>query len=319
MDPPVLAHYLFGEDLSLLRGTLTLQADEVLSHWESESARTALRDAEVIITGWGCPRLDETLLDYAPNLQAILHAGGRASDITTPGLRARGIRLTNAGDANSLPVAEYTLGMILLANKRFFQAVREYRARQERIDREATFPEAGNFRRTVGIVGASRIGRRVMELLAPFDLDIVLYDPYVTAPEAGLMNARKVSLEELMAISDIVSIHAPLLPSTEGLISAELLGGMKPGATLINTARGELIDQDALLDVLQANRISAVLDVSTPDPLPPAHPLYELPNVLLTPHIAGSVSGELGRMGEHLVEELKRFARGERFAAEELL
>ena len=171
-------------------------------------------------------------------------------------------------------------------------------------------PGVGNAGSTVGIIGASRIGRLVLELLKPFAFDVLLSDPTITAAEAAAMGVQLVPLEELMARSKVVSLHAPVLPATVGMIGASELALLPAGATFINTAGGVLVDHDALRTELLTGRINAVLDVTTPEPLPDDDPLYELANVTLTPHIAGSLGNELVRMGDLAVEEVVRLASG---------
>ena len=172
----------------------------------------------------------------------------------------------------------------------------------------------GNHGRTVGVIGASRIGRRVIELLRPFDLEVYLFDPYVDAPTAAELGVRLVDLDTLLRTCDIVSVHAPANPQTHRLVGPEQLALMRDGATLINTARGELVDTDALIKHLEAGRLYAVLDVTEPEPLPTGSPLWELPNVFLTPHIAGSHGNELARMGDCIIDELERILDGRPFA-----
>ncbi|WP_275001887.1 NAD(P)-dependent oxidoreductase [Promicromonospora iranensis] len=169
---------------------------------------------------------------------------------------------------------------------------------------------SGNYGRTVGVVSASRTGRALIELLRPFPaLRVLLYDPYVTADEAAELGVEPVTLPELMSRSDVVTLQTPLLPETVGLIDAALLARMPDGATLINTARGPVVDAEALERELVGGRISAVLHVTDPEPLPASSPLYDLPNVLLTPHIAGSMGTELRRMGDMAAADLARYVR----------
>jgi phosphoglycerate dehydrogenase-like enzyme len=154
------------------------------------------------------------------------------------------------------------------------------------------------------------VGRRVLELLRPFDLRVSLYDPYVDADEAAELGAVPLGLEDLLRESDIVSLHAPDIPATYRMLDRERLALIPDGGVLINTSRGALVDHAALTDELVDGRLSAVLDVTEPEPLPPGSPLYGLPNVFLTPHIAGSLGNELERMGRTAVEELERLAAG---------
>ncbi|GAB2528047.1 hydroxyacid dehydrogenase [Paramicrobacterium agarici] len=236
--------------------------------------------------------------------------GGSVKELLAPEVRERGIEVSSAVDANALPVAEYTLAMILVANKRILPIARQYRAERAFID-QAQLGVVGNYRRRVGIVGASRIGRRVVELLRPFDLDVVLFDPTLTDDQIQALGVAPASLDQLCATCDVVSVHAPALPSTEGMLSRSLIDGMPPGATLINTSRGSIIDQDALVERVLCGDLYAVLDVTTPWVLPADHPFYEHPHVILTPHIAGSVGSEVDRMIDVEVAELRRIAAGE--------
>ncbi|MFE9736883.1 hydroxyacid dehydrogenase [Streptomyces sp. NPDC006477] len=273
----------------------------------------ALADAEILLTCWGAPPLSAEVLDRAPRLRAVVHAAGSVKHHITDACWERGLRVTSAAAANALPVAEYTLAAILFAGKRVLGSARRYaelRADHAWLTESA---DGGNYRRTIGVVGASRIGRRVIDLLRPFDLDVLLYDPYVDVPPPGV---ELVGLDELCARSSVVSVHAPQLPSTYRMIGAAQLAAMPDGATLVNTSRGSLIDEQALLPHLLTGRLHATLDVTDPELPPPDSPLYTLPNVLLTPHVAGSLGNELHRMADQAIEEVARYARGEPFAEE---
>jgi phosphoglycerate dehydrogenase-like enzyme len=213
--------------------------------------------------------------------------------------------------ANALPVAEYTLAMILLSAKDVLRIRDRYREARGQVDVQAELDEFGTYGLKVGIIGASTIGRRVIELLRPFDLDVALHDPTVSADEAAALGVRVLALDELMRRSRVVSLHAPLLPNTKRMIGAWELAALPEGATFINTARGALVDEAALVRELESGRVSAVLDVTWPEPPSPDSPLWTLPNVLLTPHLAGSLGNELARMGASAVREVARVARRE--------
>ncbi|MBP2436367.1 hydroxyacid dehydrogenase [Microbacterium amylolyticum] len=281
--------------------------------FETPEAVAALERAEVLVTGWGTPPINGELLDRAPHLRWILHIAGSVKGMLAPEVWDRGIGVSSAVDANAVPVAEFTLAAILLSNKRIVQIARQYRNTRTDLN-QAELGVIGNYRRRVGIVGASRIGRRVIDLLQNFDVDVVVSDPTVAAADVRAMGAEPASLEELCATCDVVSVHAPSLPTTRGLISRELIASMRPGSTLINTARGDVVDQDALTERVLSGDLFSVLDVTVPWVLPAEHPLYDHPNVLLTPHIAGSVGTEVDRMIDDQVGELRRIARGEPLA-----
>lgn len=265
-----------------------------------------LSRTEVLFTSWSCPPVTAEVLARAPELRAVVHAAGSVKHHVTDACWERGIAVSSAAAANAQPVAEFTLAAILFANKRVVDIARAYRAARANDDWDARYPGFGNYRRTVGVVGASRIGRRVIELLRPFDVEVLVSDPYLDDD----LGVRRVGLDELVAASDVVTLHAPDLPETRHLMDAGRLAAMRDGATLINTARAALVDQEALTRELAVGRLFAVLDHTEPEFLPPGSPLYDLPNVLVTPHIAGSLGGELVRMADLALDELSRYARG---------
>jgi phosphoglycerate dehydrogenase-like enzyme len=272
------------------------------------AVRAALPDVDVLLTGWGCPRIGPEVLDAAPKLRAILHAAGSVKAIVDPAAFERGIQVSSAATANAQPVAEFTVAAIVMAGKRAFRLAAQYRLERRKGDAHGM---PGNYGATVGLLGASRIAKMVAERLRSFDLHVLISDPYLTAGEAAALGAELVDNDALFARSDILSVHAPLLPETVGLVDARLLGLLKDDAVLINTARGKIIDADALLAECASGRIDAVLDVTDPEPLPPDSPLLDLPNVFVTPHVAGAVGNEIARLGELAVGELERLAAGQ--------
>jgi phosphoglycerate dehydrogenase-like enzyme len=289
-----------------LRRLVDVDETLVAERFDSPEVQAVLADVEILVTGWGCPPIDATVLRTAPRLRAILHAAGSVKGHLAPECWERGLVVSSAADANAVPVAELTLAMILLAGKNVFGLRERYR-------RDRTFalgeiqPGIGNFRRRVGIIGASRIGRQVVQLLKPFDLAVSLTDPYVSVPPAGV---RLLELDDLLRESDVVSLHAPATPETDHLLDKRRLALITDGGVLINTARGSLVDTEALVAELAGGRISAILDVTDPEPLPADSPLFDLPNVFLTPHIAGSHGNELDRLGRTVVAELERLMTG---------
>jgi len=284
---------------------------EPLTDLTSAAALSVLGETEILVSGWGCPFISKDILAAMPRLKLIAHAAGTVKYHLDSSVYEAGIAVTNAVDANAIPVAEFTLAMIILANKRVFEFRDLYRADPTRGSSYALMDEPiGNYRKTVGIVGASHIGRRVIDLLKPLDVDILLYDPYVRPGDPITREAQLVGLEALIAGSDVVSLHAPSLPSTRHMIGARELGLMRTGATLLNTARGALVDEAALIAELETGRISAVIDVTDPEIPPVDSKLYQLPNVFLTPHIAGAIGTERSRLGNLIVEEIERFIAG---------
>ncbi|WP_192582927.1 hydroxyacid dehydrogenase [Streptomyces albicerus] len=309
MDPVHLPLLFPPPLMTRLQQVAEIDTTLVVQDFTEPGAAAALARAEVLITGWGCPHLDANVLTAAPRLRAVLHAAGSVRSLVGEALWAGGLTVSSAVTGNALPVAEYTLAMILLAGKDAF-AHREHFRDTHAYPSTADTAGTGNLGRRVGVIGASRVGRRLMELLRPFDLTVALYDPYVDPGEAASLGAELLSLEDLLSSSDIVSLHAPDIPETHRMLDRDKLALIKDGGVLINTSRGALVDPVALSDELIRGRLSAVLDVTEPEPLPAGSPLYTLPNVFLTPHIAGSLGNELERLGRIVVDELERLAAG---------
>jgi phosphoglycerate dehydrogenase-like enzyme len=306
MRDEALRRALFPEPLwARLTGLVDLAVPDVLTDFD----RDDLADVEVLVTGWGCPLIDDRALRRMPALRLVAHTAGTVKGHVSPVCWEAGVVVTTAAAANGVPVAEFTLAQILLANKAVPDAVRRY-AETRSFSPPTPGPTIGNYQRTVGIIGASTIGRRLIQLLRPFDLEVLLADPTVDPAAAERLGVRLVDLDELMALADVVSLHAPVLPSTIGMIGGRQLGLMRDGATFVNTARGVLVDHDALRAELATGRISAVLDVTDPEPLPADDVLFELPNVVLTPHLAGSVGTELHRMASSTLDEIEAYAAG---------
>lgn len=267
-----------------------------------------LAETEVLITSWGAPALDAARLDRMPRLRAVLHAAGSVRELVTDDVWARGIRVTSAADVNAVPVAEFTIAAILLSGKR---ALVHMRAPYDENWDAWSQRRIGNVDRTVGIVGFSRIGRRVVQMLRPVDgLRVLVADPFADPDEVAAAGATLVSLDELLPQADVLSLHAPSLPSTHHMISAGELARLPDGATLINTARGALVDHDALLAECRSGRIDALLDVTDPEPLAADAELRHLPNVAITPHLAGSLGTEARRLADAALDELEAYAAG---------
>ncbi|MFF4155987.1 hydroxyacid dehydrogenase [Streptomyces sp. NPDC001678] len=270
--------------------------------------------ADVLITGWGSPPLTETFLARAPRVRVVLHAAGSVKWLVTDAVWERDIVVSSAAEANAGPVADYALAAITFAAKKAVTTASAYAA-------SAAWPgfteREGGDGRTVGVIGASRIGRLVLkrlvlERLATTDTGcrVLLYDPYVSAAEAARLGAEAVDLDELCGSSSVITLHAPEVPETRHMLDAHRLALIPDGGTVVNTARGSLIDTESLVRECASGRLNAFLDVTEPEPLPAGHPLFSLPNVLVTPHIAGAQGSEVRRLGKWVVEEAARWMRG---------
>ena len=277
----------------------------------TEELRELLPDADACITSWGVARFDAGVLEAAPNLRAMAHMGSSIKRFVSDAFWERNIHLTSAGITLARDVAETTLGLMIVGQKRIWplgQNIKKGGWRDSPFwDRWST---RELFRKKVGIIGASNTGRYVIELLKPFEVTILLYDPFISVEEAARLGATKVELDTLLTRADIISLHAPSNEHTHHLLDASGLALMKDDALLINTARGTLIDETSLVKELSRGRFFAFLDVTDPEPLAEDSPLRSLDNVVVTPHIAGCIEN-CNRMGELAVEELRRFFAGE--------
>ncbi len=231
--------------------------------------------------------------------------------MATDALWDRGILITSAYAANAVPVSEYALSQILFCLKHGWQLVFKLK-RDHAYPARESITAPGVYGSTVGLISLGMVGRLVCERLKPFDVKVIACDPFATAADAAALNVELCGLDDLFRRSDVVSLHTPWLKETEGMIAGRHFEMMKPGAAFINTARGAVVREGEMIDVLQRRAdLFAVLDVTHPEPPAPDSPLFTLPNVVVTPHIAGSMNDECHRQGRYMVDELRRYARGE--------
>lgn len=304
---PLRAQVFSTEQLDELARRLDL-ASATLQHRDDVDRLGRADRIELLITGWGCPALDEALLERLPALRYVIHSAGSVKPFVTDAVFERGIRVSSQVAANAIPVAEYTVAMIVLANKGVFGMAERARRGEPDPDIRTELADAGNYGKVVGVIGASQVGSLVLRMLAAYDLRLLVADPTLDAAGAAALGARLVPLDALVRESDVVSVHAPSIPETRGLIGEDELAAMRPGATLINTSRAEIVDQDALARVASTGRISAILDLLGPGES--ARALARMTNVIVTPHLAGSVGNELHRLGTGVLEEVRRVADG---------
>ena len=289
---------------------------EVVHHSGDEPASKPdllglLTEARACIMSWGTAPLDAEVVAAAGRLGHLAHMGGSVKRFVSAAVWERGIRVTSASVTLARDVAETTLGLMIVGRKRIWPLGRHVRDGGWRDSPVWDRWDARELARaTVGLIGAGRVGRSVIGLLAGFEADILVFDPYLTDEEASHLGVQKVGLHELAERSDVVSIHCPYNERTHRMIDAGVLGRLRDGAVLINTARGGVIDEAALIEELQTGRIFAFLDVTDPEPPAPDSPLRRLDNVVVTPHIAGCIEN-CHRMGELAAEEVRRYLAGE--------
>ncbi len=272
-----------------------------------EEAAVFLRDADGAMSSWGTPSLTSAILEAAPGLKVWAHAAGSAKRRMCPEAWEKGVVLTSAAAAIAVDVAELTIGFMTIGLRRVIPYMREMAANAA-IDMDASH---SLYRKTVGIIGAGHVGRRVMELLKPYKARILLYDPYLDAEQAETLGAELVDLEKMARESDVVTCHAPRLDGTHHMVNGTHFKLMKDDAIFINNAVGDNVDEAALIEELEKGRLFAFLDASSPQPPEPDSPLRRLPNVVLTPGHAALAGQRPSVIGEMAVEELRRFFAGE--------
>jgi phosphoglycerate dehydrogenase-like enzyme len=270
---------------------------------------TQLSEVEVIFCGWGMPMMDAAFLAAAPKLRAVFHAAGTVRYIAGDAFWARNLIMTTAAAANAVAVADYTLAAIFFSLRHGWYYERGAHA-------NGAFPERrpipGSSGSVIGLISLGLVGRQVAERLRTFDVEVIAYDPFLDAHDAGRLGVSLVALDEIFARADIVSLHAPWLKETEGMITAAHFSAMKEGATFINTARGAVVREQDMINVLRERPdLSAVLDVTWPEPPAAGSPLYGMANVILTPHIAATTGRECRRLSRCVIDEFHRWRRGE--------
>ncbi len=299
---------IYGSELAEQIGRLVELTHPPMGPDDALAYPAALAEAELIFTGWGSLTFNAEVLAAAPRLKMVFYGAGSVRGTVTDAFWERGVRICSAWAANAVPVVEYSLAQIFLCLKKAHQHAAAYHATR----RMEHLPVAGGYGSTVGLVSLGMIGRTLAERLRTFDVKVIAYDPYVKPEDAARLGVEMVGLEALFKRADVVSVHTPWLESTEGMIGGEHFRLMKPGASFINTARGAVVREKEMLAVLaERPDLFAVLDVTWPEPPAPDSPLFTLPNIFLTPHIAGSMDAECRRMGRYMLDELRRYLRGE--------
>lgn len=280
------------------------------SHWREYTE--ALGQADVIFSTWGAPKLDAEFLAAAPNLKAFFYGAGSVKNFVTDAFWESGVTLVSGWAANAIPVAEFSLAQIILCLKHAWQHQRWIAANQAFACFQLRNNCPGAYQSTVGLVSLGKIGRLVRKHLHMLEVNVIAYDPFVSQEDARELDIELVTLDELFSRADVVSLHTPWLKETEGMIRKEHFAAMREGASFINTARGAVVDETALAEVLSMREdLTAILDVTHPEPPQPDSSLWNLPNVVLFPHIAGSMGGERCRMGQWMLEEYDRWAASE--------
>jgi len=260
-----------------------------------------------IFSTWGMPALSAEQVARMPDLKAVFYAAGSVKFFAVPFLD-RGVRIIGGWGANAVAVADFTLGQILLATNGYFRNRRDY---INRGTYGSAFRGIGNFEESVAILGAGMAGRAVIDRLQPFDLDVLVVDPYLSDEEAAALGVERVSLADAFRRALVVSNHLPSLPATIGMLTREHFVSMRENAVFINTGRGATVVEQEMIEVLQVRSdLTALLDVTDPEPPVAESPFLTLPNVHLSTHLAGALGNEVVRMADRMIEEWEALREG---------
>ena len=305
IERPLRKRLFTASDLKRLDGLGDVRWTDKAEKLTEEEIIEVLADCEIAVASWNDVCLNEAIAGACPRLRLWEHVAGSVKHMFGPWLEGRDLTIASCAPANAENVAELTVGMLIVMLKRLTE--------NARANRTEPVPKPAGARvlasATIGVVGASQVGRRVVRTLRPFGPEVLVYDPYLTEEGAAELGVRKVTdLRELAAASDAVTLHAPALPETHHMFGAEEFRAMRDDAVLLNTSRGWLLDEAALVAQLEKGRLQVWLDVTDPEPAPADSPLRRLPNVTLTSHIAGMADPKMGRQA---VDDVEAFLRGE--------
>ncbi len=297
---------LSPEAVATLERLGTVLWNEMDRNYSSDELLELIPGTEVIITSWGSPNITAEHLAAAPELKIVGHAAGSVKTRLAPAGHEQGIVLLSAADVIAASVAEYTLWAMLSGQRNLYRYVERMKVERGWKQRNEDFAHS-LYGKRVGIVSASMVGRRVINLLKPFNCEIMVYDPYLDTEGAAALGVRTVTLETLFATAEIISVHAPTTPETEGMINALHFQSIRTGALFINTARTWVLDQAALVAELQRGHFQAYIDVFDEEPLPAEHPVRDLENVFLTPHVSGQTTETRQSLVAEIAKDVERF------------
>lgn len=266
------------------------------------------KDTEYIFSTWGMPQFSaEEIKTYLPNLEAVFYGAGTVQGFARPFLEC-GVKIFSAWAANAVPVAEYTVAQIVLANKGFYSSSRILKSGNYSEARKNANEYPGNFNLKIGIIGAGMIGKLVINMLKSYKFDLLVFDPFLPDEKANELKVEKTDLHTIFSECQVVSNHLANNEQTKNMLNKALFDAMPPYATFINTGRGAQVVESDLIEVLKSRPdLTAILDVTNPEPPAEDSEFFNLPNCILTPHIAGSMGLEVKRMGEYMKKEYENF------------
>ena len=295
----------------LAQSTVAALGDQVEVRWvdgpDREKLLAAVPEADALLVR-SATTVDAEVLAAAPKLKIVARAGVGLDNVDVDAATARGVLVVNAPTSNIHSAAEHAMALLLAASRQIAAADATLR---EHTWKRSSFSGTEIFGKTVGVVGLGRIGQLVAQRMAAFGTHIVAYDPYVSPARAAQLGIELLSLDDLLARADFISVHLPKTPETAGLIDKEALAKTKPGVIIVNAARGGLVDEAALAEAVSSGHVRAAgLDVFATEPCTDS-PLFELPQVVVTPHLGASTAEAQDRAGTDVAESVRLALAGE--------
>lgn len=265
-------------------------------------------NVKIMFSTWGVPLLSKAeVAQMLPNLKSVFYAAGSINHFAQAYFE-NGVRIFSAYKANAVAVAEYTVAQIILSNKGYFTRVRKYKEQRDNKSK-LKYAYLGNYHTKIGIIGAGEIGKKVLEFLKPYDLDIYVYDKFLSKKQITSLGGKKEDLDYIFKNCLTISNHLANKTELNGFLNKNYFNQMLPNATFINTGRGAQVNLDDLVCAMKKQPFRcALLDVTDPlEPLPHDHMAWECENIIITPHIAGSQAQEIYRMGEMMIKEFENY------------
>jgi phosphoglycerate dehydrogenase-like enzyme len=313
-DPKLYDAYVDPADLDRLRAIAEVEYIPCADQQMTPELQAKIAEADAVVLCHGAPMITGEIVDAAPKLRLIGELEGDRFEarVDVEAALERGRRVVDTTNGSSYPVSEWALAMMMIGLRNAGALFRRMIAGEEfRLARDDFgYVHAELTGKRVGLIGGGHIARRLIRFLQPFSVDISVYDPYIAKDIADLLGFRLTTLDHVLSQNDVVVCLAPLTPSTRRMIGARELDLIPSGAVLVNVSRGAIIDPDALVARLQRGDIVGCFDVFDPEPIPADNPIRQLPNVFLTPHIAGVTAASRPRFFHLMVDELERFFAG---------
>ncbi|MBQ9079899.1 MAG: hydroxyacid dehydrogenase [Clostridia bacterium] len=310
-DKPNKFREVFTADMIKRIGKLTELDTALYSRADVLACPERFAETEYIFSTWGMPVFSTNeIRNCFPSLKCLFYAAGTVQKFARPFLECE-CHVFSAWAANAVPVAEYTVSQILLANKGFFTHAYLMNRRQVAESKRLNAVYPGNYNVKIGLIGCGMIGSLVAEMLGQYKTEVMVFDPFLPPEKAAKLGVTVASLDQIFSCCSVVSNHLANNAQTQAMLNYSHFSALPPYATFINTGRGaQVVESDLVRALTERPDLTALLDVTYPEPAELSHPFYDLPNCFLTPHIAGSLGNEVHRMAEYMYDEFVNFTSG---------